>query len=396
MNQDSRIQLANKISFAVLGSLEASWAPMVPFVKTGMSLNDAQYGRMLFAMGLGSILALPIVGSLINRFGCRLVSVLGALTIGASLVGISLVDSLIYVTIMLAIFGAALIFVDVASNVNAVIVETILKKPLMSGFHAGYSLGTIMGAMLMTLLLNMFTKLGIDLAHTLIYSTLAVFCIFVGLSILGSKDLIKDVKPFNSQRTQNQETNISSRKFTCPPVVFIIGCLCFIMYGTEGALLSWTTVLATENRGISPVLAGYFYLFFAFTMTFSRVMGNRIVRTFGRRKTVVAGALMVGTGFFITALTHDYFGLMLGFSLIGLGAGNIVPQLVSFAGSVKNIKVQSAISIVNALGYSGILLGPVIIGEISHHSSLEISFMTLGGGVFLVAFISYLLIKTRS
>ncbi len=396
MDKDTRTQLANKISFAVLGSLEACWAPMVPFVKSGMSLNDAEYGRMLFAMGLGSVVALPIVGTLINRLGCRFVSVFGALAIGASLVGITLTDTLLLVTIMLSIFGAALIFVDVASNVNAVIVENIQKKPLMSGFHAGYSMGTIMGAMLMTLLLNMFSKMGIPLSQTLTYSTLVVFFVFVGMSVLGSKDLIKDVKPFNSERSENKEHSTLSAKFSCPPLVIVIGCLCFIMYGTEGALLSWTTVFATENRGVDPVLAGYFYLFFAFTMTFSRVMGNRIVRTFGRRKTVVSGAIMVGTGFFITALTPNYLGLMAGFSLIGLGAGNIVPQLVSFAGSIKNIKVQSAISIVNALGYSGILLGPVIIGEISHRSSLEISFLTLGCGVFLVAIISYLIIKKRT
>ena len=88
--------------------------------------------------------------------------------------------------------------------------------------------------------------------------------------------------------------------------------------------------------------------------------------------------------------------MMLGFTLIGLGAGNIVPQLVSFAGTIKGIKVQSAISVINALGYSGILLAPVIVGHISNLSSLEISFAVLGFAVFFVAFVSFLILRRKA
>lgn len=378
--------ISNQLSFCVLGAIEAAWAPMVPFVKSDLGLNDAQFGNMLFAMGVGSICALPGVGPLISKFGPRLVAFIGGIALGLSLVGISISDSALLLPILLAIFGASLIFMDVASNVNAVVVEKLFKRPLMSGFHGGYSLGTIIGALLMTLLLNMHLDITV--------SAVVVFIVMVGGMFIFCRSLERDVSAFNEKQKQTDD-HMQHKRFYIPPAILVLGLLCFIMYGSEGALLSWSTVFATQNRGIDPTVAGYFYLFFAVAMTSVRLLGNKIVTKFGRRKTVVTGAVAVCLGFVIAAIVESQIGMMVGFALVGLGAGNIVPQLVSFTGSIKGMKVQSAISLINALGYSGVLLGPVIIGHVSNMSSLEVSFEVLGAAVFAVAVISFFLLKVK-
>ncbi len=385
MDQNRRLLIANQLSFGVLGAIEAAWAPMVPFVKMGMNLDDAQFGRLLLSMGIGSLCALPTVGPLISRFGPRLVAITGCIVLGLSLIGISFANHEWLLCLILAVFGASLIAIDVASNVNAVVVESIYKRPLMSGFHGGYSLGTIVGSMIMSLLLT--AGLGIHL------SSFLLFLIMTGVTLIGCRALFSDIKSFNAEHVKSAQNNNSSKQHKIPPVILVLGCLCFIMYGSEGALLSWSTVFATQNRGITPEVAGYFYAFFAVTMTVARYSGNKLVTSIGRRRTVVFGALMVATGFFITATVEHYAGMMIGFTIIGLGAGNIVPQLVSFTGTVSGIKVQSAISLINSLGYSGILLGPVIIGYVSKLSSLERSFELLGTAVFVVALVSFRLLK---
>ncbi len=384
MDQNRKLLISNQLSFGVLGAIEAAWAPMVPFVKMGMNLDDAQFGRLLLSMGIGSLCALPSVGPLISKFGPKLVAITGCIVLGLSLVGISFVNHEWLLCLILAIFGASLIAIDVASNVNAVVVESIYKRPLMSGFHGGYSLGTIVGSMIMSLLLTI--GLGVHL------SSFLLFLIMTGVTLVGCRALFTDIKSFNAEHVK-AENNTNAKHHKIPPVIIVLGCLCFIMYCSEGALLSWSTVFATQNRGITPEVAGYFYAFFAVTMTIARFSGNKLVTTIGRRRTVVFGALMVATGFFITATVEHYVGMMIGFTIIGLGAGNIVPQLVSFTGSIPGIKVQSAISIINSLGYSGILLGPVIIGYVSKLSSLERSFELLGIGVFVVVLVSFKLLK---
>ena len=116
MDQNRKLLISNQLSFGVLGAIEAAWAPMVPFVKMGMNLDDAQFGRLLLSMGIGSLCALPTVGPLISRFGPRLVAITGCIVLGLSLIGISFANHEWLLCLILAIFGASLIAIDVASN----------------------------------------------------------------------------------------------------------------------------------------------------------------------------------------------------------------------------------------------------------------------------------------
>lgn len=385
---NKRMLLANKLAFGILGALEAAWAPMVPFVKSEMNLNDGQFGQLLLSMGLGSLIALPLVGPLVSRFGPKNIAIISGILLGLNLFGITVVDSPYLVAFMLALFGASLVSIDVASNINAVVVESIFKKPLMSGFHGGYSLGTLVGAMIVSMLLTL--GLSVSMAALFMFISMSV------LSLVSLQSLVSEITTFNVENSVQTQDDGKHRKLRIPPVIVVLGILCFIMYASEGALLSWTTVFATQNRGIDPKTAGYFYTFFAITMAVARFTGNSIVAKFGRRLTVVTGAVMVSLGFMITAIVPYSVGMMIGFSIIGLGAGNIVPQLVSFTGTVKGIRVQTAISLINAVGYSGILLGPVIIGHVSNMSSLECSFELLGCAVAVVALVSFFLMKKKS
>jgi len=54
----------------------------------------------------------------------------------------------------LFVFGASLGSLDVAMNLHAVDVERTSEKPLMSGFHALFSIGAFLGSGFMTALLS--------------------------------------------------------------------------------------------------------------------------------------------------------------------------------------------------------------------------------------------------
>ena len=379
--------VANVLSLGVLGGIEASWAPMVPFVKAHLQYDDAQFGNMLLAMGVGSVCALPTVGPLISKFGPRLVALAAGSCLALSLIAISFVLNPFLLPFFLALFGASLIALDVSANVNAVVIEKEFNRPIMSGLHGGYSFGTIVGSLFMALLLS----LGFNLTLSAVIDSLLI----VGAMFIFCRSLEKDVSSFNDDKGEDEKGPSKKYLLILPPAILILGSICFIAYGTEGAVLSWATVFATQNRGIDPTVAGYFYIFYAVAMTISRFSGNKIVKTIGSRKTVVIGGVMVCLGFFIAAMVQHQVGMMIGFFVVGLGAGNVIPQLISFAGNIKGVKVQTAISFITALGYSGILLGPVIIGHVSKFTSLEVSFEMLGVGFLIVAAVSFFLLKVK-
>ncbi len=371
--------IANRMAFLVIGCLEAAWAPLVPYVKSAFSLDEETLGLLMLCSGLGSICALPVSGWLCMRFGAKPVVYLSGFLMALALLAISLMVSVWLTAAMLMIFGACTILIDVAANINGVAIEHQTGKHLMSGFHGGYSLGTLIGAGVMSILfsLGIVPAWAVAISMMLILIAMAVCC----------RGLLKkeDIKSANQQ----VETKTAERKrFYIPPMVIVIGLLCFIMYASEGAVMGWSAIFVSENRGVDIASAGFFYTAFAITMTAMRFLGDKIVDKLGQRRVVVLGALAVAVGFFLIIMIPNIVTTAIGFALVGLGAANIVPQFISFASSIKGMAVQNIISIVNALGYSGILLGPVLIGFVAKHYGLHTSFAGIAVFALVVAVVS--------
>ena len=92
------------------------------------------------------MLAKPLTGFLTGKLGCRAVILMAGLGLCIDLPLLALMDSLGGMAAALLLFGAAIGMIDVAMNVQAVIVERASGKAMMSGFHGFFSIGGIAGA----------------------------------------------------------------------------------------------------------------------------------------------------------------------------------------------------------------------------------------------------------
>ena len=377
---------SNLISFLVLGILEASWAPMVPYVKNRFALSEAELGWLLLCTGVGAVSALPSAGFFTSRFGAKATAMISAVIMAITLFVISFSPFLILCAVALFIFGAMTITLDVSSNVNAVIVERENNRPLMSGFHGGYSLGALGGAFFASMLLT----LGLSLPLT----GAIVFVLASVLVITGCKHLIGDIKKYERHDESQEEQEKPRKHVLVPPLVVLIGFLCLIMYGAEGSVMSWSAVFVHQERGFPLEYSGFVYTAFAVTMTATRFAGHYVVTKIGRRRTVVIGGILVAAGFLITVIPSS-LAAILGFALVGFGTGNIVPQMVSFAGSLKGYPVHKTIAVINALGYSGVLMAPVVIGFIADHLSISAAFVVIALLTFTVACINFVIMRPR-
>lgn len=376
-SQNRHPLIANRTAFMIIGCLEAAWAPLVPYVKSAFSLDEGTLGLLMLCTGLGSIFSLPVSGWLCMKFGAKRVIYFSGFLMAFALLAISLMINLWLTAAMLMIFGGCTISIDVAANVNGVAVEHKTGRHLMSGFHGGYSLGTLLGAGAMSILFS----LGI----VPVWAVLAFMALTLVAMVVGCRDLLSS----NELRSGKKERAIKKKSHTIPPMVIVIGLLCFIMYASEGAVMGWSAIFVTEERGVDISVAGFFYTAFAVMMTVMRFLGDKIVDFLGRRKVVVLGALSVAVGFMVTVLIPHVAATAVGFALVGVGAANIVPQLISSASETKGMAVHNIISIVNALGYSGILLGPVLIGFVAKHYGLHTSFACIAVFALIVAVVAY-------
>ncbi|XUP56550.1 MFS transporter [Allorhizobium sp. Av2] len=346
----------------------ANWAPLVPIAKARIGVDDGTLGLLLLCLGLGSIVAMPMVGILAGRFGCRAVILASTLVLALVLPLLAVVDSIPGMAIVLALFGASIGAVDVAINIQAVMVEKDSKRNMMSGFHGLFSVGGIVGAGGMSLLLGAGTSPWVA---TLMFS--ALLLVLLALSTQG-------LLPYGNQETEHTPL------FTLPRgIVAFIGLLCFLVFLGEGAVLDWSALFLIGTHLVDPAQAGFGYTMFALAMTAGRLTGDWIVRSLGSMKVVVSGGLLAALGFTLTVLAPNQPLAFFGFLLVGLGASNIVPVLFTAAGQQTLMPPSQAIAAITTIGYSGMLVGPATIGFVAKHWNLSAAFVLIGVGMAFVA-----------
>lgn len=365
----SAARRATLLIFLVCGIGLSSWAPMVPFAKIRLGLNDADLGIVLLSLGAGAILTMPVTGFLINRYGSRTIALISALVIASLLPLLLLASSPYQLAAALFVFGAGIGSIDVAMNAQAVVVQERHGSHIMSSFHGMFSLGGLIGSIGLGFLI----KAGLS-------PTVAAFSIsalLVVITVTQSKYLLP----------HSEEAKMDSANFVLPKgPVLLLGIMCFILFLAEGSLLDWSAVFLQFSRNFDPSLSGIGYAAFSVAMAAMRLAGDGIIHKLGSAKVVLYGTLLAGSGFLIAVLIPSAIAALFGFVLVGLGAANVVPVFFTAAGRIPNVPPSIALSAVTILGYSGQLAGPALIGIIAEMTSLSIALGLVGILLLIVAF----------
>jgi len=159
--------------------------------------------------------------------------------------------------------------------------------------------------------------------------------------------------------------------------VAFLGCLCFILFLAEGAVLDWSALLLLQSPGMSVAHAGLGYAIFSIAMTIGRLTGDKVIQRFGRYPVMLTGALAAAAGMTLAVLLPWPQAALLAFLLVGFGLANTVPMLFNAAGNQQDMPANLAISAMTTLGYAGILSGPALIGFISQWLSLSGAFLLI-------------------
>lgn len=349
---------STRFQFLIVGLGTAAWAPLVPHVKTQAGLGEAQLGLLLLCLGIGSIAAMPLAGGAAARFGLRPVLVFGTAAIALSLSILANAESASVLAPFLLLFGAGMGSVDCAMNLQAVAVEKARGRPMMSGFHGLYSLGSLVGALAAGALLFA----GLRVGTTTLLAVAAIAALFVASW------------PGIPARAATE----GGPAFAVPRgVVLLIGILCCIVFLTEGSVLDWSAVFLSQDRGADAARATLGYAAFSVTMTAGRLTGDWIVARLGRRKVLILGGLCAAAGLALTVLVPAWEAALAGYAMVGAGCANIVPVLFTAAGRQTVMPASVAVPAVTTFGYAGVLAGPALIGFIAQATSLTVAFLTV-------------------
>ncbi|MFH6584134.1 MFS transporter [Pseudomonas kulmbachensis] len=347
---------ASRLTFFLAGVGMGAWAPLVPFAKERAQIGEAELGLLLLCLGTGSMCMMPFVARLANFIGCRRTVYLASAFTAIALIGLSTATSYWMLLAFLFLFGAAVGTADVNMNLQGSLVERHHGKQMMSGFHGLFSVGNIVSAGAVSLLL----WLGLSPVES------------IAALILGGAAVIlsygRHMLPF-------AELEGAPAKARPTRLVLLLGILCFIAFLVEGSMLDWSAVYLTSSRDVQPNVAGVGYAAFSVTMALGRLSGDWVVNRLGSRAVLFCGSLLAMAGMALAVSVNHWLISVIGFVLVGAGISNLVPIFCSKAGHQTVLPVAQALAIINAIGYMGILMGPAAIGFLAHETSLGFSLL---------------------
>ncbi|SFC72438.1 MFS transporter [Spirosoma endophyticum] len=375
-----KARIATQLIFLVCGLGMASWAPMVPFAKDRLALNDANLGLLLLLLGGGAMVMMPTSGWLVSRYGSRVVIACAALVMAFVLPLLLILKSIPAMAVTLFIFGSSIGTIDVAMNAHGVQVQNLFGRPIMSSLHGLFSVGGLFGS----LGLGFLIKLGVNP----VYAIVSIAVLMIVISLTQYKYLFPVTVERQSIATFSASENPvegNQRFGWLSGSVLFLGFMCFAVFLAEGAILDWSAIFLRDTKGVDPAFSGAGYAAFSVAMAIMRLVGDKLVARLNGKTVVVIGSLLGAVGLGIAVLSPWVAGILAGFVLLGLGAANIVPIFFSEAGRLPGIAPTVSIAAITTIGYTGMLAGPAALGFIAQHFSLATAFGSLALLLVLVA-----------
>ncbi|QKG26299.1 MFS transporter [Actinomadura verrucosospora] len=356
----ARARLAVTVAFVAHGLLGAAWVARIPQIKEHLGLSAGTMGVALLGAPVGVVAAVRFAGWIVHRWGSRATTI-AAGTVGAlSLVPLGLSWNLASLICSLVLMGGSLGLMDVAMNAQGVAVERGYGRPLMSGLHGAYSIGTLVAALI-----------GSGAAHAgvpvAVHLSVAA-AVLVVLLAAGCRDLLDrsiDVLPESGadEPASPARRGPAARAARWPLIMLgVIGLCSFV---GEGAMADWSAIYLRESLGTGPGAAGLGYAGCAIAMTAGRLAGDRVVARFGPVTVLRTGSLVAAAGLALGLLLGNPVAAVSGFTLFGLGVAVVAPVTFSAAGNVPGVPAAAGISRVTGVGYLGLLGGPPVIGFIA-------------------------------
>ena len=351
--------------FFVLGIDFASWASRIPAIKENLKMDEAVLGAVLLSSPIGSLLTLPLAGWLVTKFGSKLMTLLSGVLYSITLPMLGFATEVWQLAMGLFIFGIGGEILNISINTQAVELEKIYKKPIMSSFHGFFSLGGMAGAGLSGLIIQF------NLAPFQHFLLIMVFGILATL-FFSNKLLSTDTAPDHSHPI-----------FVKPSGILIgLGIIAFCCMLGEGAMSDWSSEYYKQTFKSNSGMNTLAYAAFSLTMALGRFYGDWLTKKMGTKKTLQISGIIAGTGLLLAILIIHPIIVILGFACVGFGYASVVPIVYSAAGKSKTMSPGVALAAVSTLGYLGFLFGPPIIGFLAQGFSLRISF----GLVVLLSF----------
>ncbi|WP_037857878.1 MFS transporter [Streptomyces sp. NRRL S-340] len=350
------------VYFILNGTLLGMWVVEIPTIENRVGISHAALGGFLVLLGVGAFTGMQLGGRLSDRLGTRTVVPLAGVLCSVTLVLPGLAGEPWVLGAALLAFGFGNGTLDVSMNAHAVQVETAYRRPVMSAFHATFSVGGVLAALAGA------AAIGIG------WGTAVTLAVTAGIGTVVALAAARGLLP-SAPDTPAADGEAQGGKRAVPGRIWLLAVLALLIMLCEGAANDWSVLHLKTVLGASRSTAAFAYGTFAATMTIGRLLADRVSARFGPVAVLRHGAALAATGITLVALTPWIWAALTGWALFGLGLSGCIPQLFSAAGHLDPTAAGTNVSRVAGLGYVGMLAGPAVIGWMTHLMALNHTFL---------------------
>lgn len=369
-------RIAVKTLFFLNGFIYASWVSRLPRIQDIYNLTNGSIGLILLSAAVGAVMAMPFTGWLIIKNGSRRITLVSVILFSLLVPLIPLMPGFSVLIVLYFVMGISTGMLDVAMNAQAVMVEQQYRKPIMTSFHALFSIGMMLGAMCGSLFVKLSPNLFLHLS------------IVVGIGIIAivwsRYHLIHD-KP--TEITEGPAFRLPNAS------LMSIGMIAFCCMLGEGSMADWSTNYMEKIVNADRAIAPFGLSAFALAMTIGRLFGDKGRSKFGDKKLLVICSLIASLGLSISLIFLHPIVVVTGFFIVGLGLSVIVPIAYSISGNVKGLQPGVGLAMVTTVGYTGFLFGPPIIGFLADWQTLRVALVFV---IFLFSVMTLLSIQYKA
>ncbi|MEU6724442.1 MFS transporter [Nonomuraea wenchangensis] len=355
--------------FVLAGLVMGLWAAGLPSLEERLDLGPGLLGTVLLLISGGALVSMLAAGPLVDRYGSRRVCWVAGPLSALTLLGPALAPSYPALAGLAVVFGLGLGACEVAMNAHSVEVERAYGRPIISAFHGTWSLGGAAGGALTAL----FLRVGVDPQLMLV-----VAAVVVALLYLPAARLLLPSAPAHPEAASGEARSGSGGGSLTWGLIALLGLAAFAGHLSEGAAIDWAALHARWVLGTDPAAAPLAYTIFSVAMTTVRLLGDPIRARLGSVRTIQLAGLLATAGYglvLLSPLAPEALRVACawsGWALAGVGLATVVPVLFSAVGAAGE-RVGRALALVTAFGYSGLLVGPGVLGYVADVASLPVA-----------------------
>ena len=366
---------ATFIVFGINGLVFASWAARIPAVTETLHLTSGQMGTLLLCTAVGSLLALPTAGLVVGRIGTANTVRAAGMLVTVAGVGIALslsAESVPGTAVSLFFFGIGIGLWDVSQNIEGADVEHKMRRTIMPQFHAAFSGGAFVGALIGAGL----STIGVGLpVHLLVVAgVVAVVALVTPRYFLPH---IAATAPADGEPKAAKGPSAWRDGRTLLIGVVVLGATL-----TEGAGNDWIAKASVDGLGTAESTGALMFALFVLAMTAMRFVGGRVIDAYGRVAVLRASMAAAAAGLLLFVLAGNVWLAAVGAALWGVGAALAFPMGMSAAADDPK-QAAARVSVVSTLGYISFLAGPPLLGYLGDLTGIHLALLAILAPILL-------------